>query len=259
MHPRYCLLTLALACAPTFVLAQDASDAPPEGWTGTGELGFALSRGNARSESLNTRLAFGREDAQWKHDWHLAALRAKGEVSADFDGDGVAEERYELNANRYEVGASSGYKFDQRNYVVGSGRYERDDFSPYEYQATVAVGYGRTWLDSERTTLSTEIGPGFRRARAFDTGATESGAIVRGKLDFSHQLTGNTQLVNTLLVEAGSDNTFAQNDLGIAVAMNEAFSLKAGLQARHNTDVDNAPGVKKTDTLTTLNLVYNFR
>lgn len=259
MPPRTCVLALALACAPSFAFAQDAADTPPDGWTGTGELGFALSRGNARSESLNARLAFGREDAQWKHDWYLAALRAKGEVSADFDGDGIAEDRYELNANRYELGASSGYKFDPRNYIVGSGRYENDDFSPYEYQATLAVSYGRTLIDNERTTLSAEIGPGLRRARAVETGATESGAIVRGKLDLAHQLTGNTQLFNTLLVEAGSDNTFAQNDLGLAVAMSEAFSLKAGLQTRHNTEVEGAPGVKKTDTLTTLNLVYNFR
>ena len=259
MRHRTPLLLLALACTPA-AFAQEADEAPPaDGWTGTGELGFALSRGNARSESLNARLAFGREDEQWKHAWHAAALRAKGEVSGDFDGDGVAEERYELNANRYELGASSGYKFDPRNSVIGSVRYENDDFSPYEYQATASVNYGRVFVDSERTTFSGEIGPGYRRARSIETGEVESGAIVRGKLDFAHRLTANTELFNVLLVESGSDNTFAQNDLGIAVAMNEAFALKAGLQARHNTDVDAASGVKKTDTLTTLNLVYSFR
>ena len=41
--------------------------------------------------------------------------------------------------------------------------------------------------------------------------------------------------------------------------MNERFALKAALQTRHNTDVDQAGGVRKTDTLTTVNLVYNFR
>jgi putative salt-induced outer membrane protein len=248
---------IALLLATPLAFAQEAS--APEGWTGTGELGFALSRGNARSESLNAKLAFGRETEQWKHDWHASALRAKGEVSGDFDGDGVAEERYELNANRYELGASSGYKFNARSYAVGSGRYENDDFSPYEYQATLALGYGHQIIDSERTKLSAEIGPGFRRARVAGTGETERGAIARARAEFSHQLTGNTQLFDTLLVESGSDNTFAQNDLGISVAMNEAFALKAGLQVRYNSEVDAAAGVKKTDTLTTLNLVYSFR
>ena len=60
-------------------------------------------------------------------------------------------------------------------------------------------------------------------------------------------------------MESGRDNTFIQNDLGVVVAMNERFALKAALQTRHNTDVDQAGGVRKTDTLTTVNLVYNFR
>lgn len=259
MTLRATVLSLATAFAVPVAWAQAPDDAAPEGWTGTGELGFALSRGNARSESLNAKLAFGKETEQWRHQWHAAALRAKGEVTGDFDGDGVAEERYELNANRYELGASSAYKFDARSFVVASSRYENDDFSPYAYQATLAIGYGRTLVDSERTQLSAEIGPGFRRAREADTGETENGAIVRAKAVFSHQLTANTQLFDTLLVESGSDNTFAQNDLGIAVAMNEAFALKAGLQVRYNSDADGTAGIKKTDTLTTINLVYSFR
>jgi Putative salt-induced outer membrane protein len=44
-------------------LAAPAQELPrqPEGWTGTGELGLAMARGNSRSESLNTRLRFSRE------------------------------------------------------------------------------------------------------------------------------------------------------------------------------------------------------
>jgi putative salt-induced outer membrane protein len=248
---------LALACLAGPAWAEPAPETP-QGWTGTGELGFALSRGNARSESLNTKLAFSREDAQWKHRAHAAALRARSEVRGDFDGDGVEDARYELSANRFELGGSSGYKFDPRHYLVGSARYEHDDFSSYEDQATVSLNYGRTVIDSERTSLSGEIGPGVRRVRSRETGETVGGGILRARLDFSHQLSGNTRLVNSLLVESGDENTFAQNDLGIAVAMNEALALKAGLQTRHNTEVDAAAGVKNTDTLTTLNLVYSF-
>ncbi|WP_132998694.1 DUF481 domain-containing protein [Luteimonas arsenica] len=257
---RRSALAVALAAAPMLAFAQDAAPEAPEaptGWTGTGELGFALARGNARSENFNARLAFGRETEDWKHGWYAAALRAKGEVTGDFDGDGVDEERYELNANRYELGASSAYKFDDRNHISGSGRYENDDFSPYEYQATVALSYGRKLVDSERTKFLGEVGPGYRRARDAETGDIESDAILRGLLDFSHRLTDNTELFNKLLIEAGSDNTFAQNDFGVAVAMNESFALKAGLQLRHNTEV--GADTRKTDSLTTINLVYSFR
>lgn len=257
--PNKPLLPLLLATTiPFAAAAQDTTTTDaPTGWTGTGELGLALARGNARSESVNAKLAFAREDESWKHGFHVSALRSKGEVTGDFDGDGVEEERYELSANRYEVGASSAYKFDPRNYVVGAARYENDDFSPYDYQAIASVGYGHKFIDSERTALSTEIGPGFRRARDAETGLVENGVVGRGLVDFKHQLTDNTAIYDTFLVEAGSDNTFVQNDIGIAVAMNEKFALKAGLQARHNSDVE--PGTKKTDTLTTINLVYKIQ
>ena len=257
---RVLALLLAAAALPALAggIGEDAAaPEPPAGWTGTGELGFASARGNARSESLNLRLELGRESERWKHGWHASALRAKGEVSGDFDGDGVSEQRYGLNANRYELGLSNAFKYSKRNRIAASARYENDDFSQYAYQLTLALGYGRQLVETERTTLETEIAPGYRRAREAETGRVESDAIFRGLLDFSHELTGNTRLVNRLLVESGADNTFARNDLGVSVAMNEAFALKVGLQVRHNTDVD--PDRRRTDTLTTINLVYSFR
>ncbi len=247
------LLALASAAAP----GQEAS--ADEGWSGTGEVGLAMARGNSRSENLNLRLAFSREDARRKHAVSASALRARGEVSGDFDGDGTTEERYAISANRYELAGSSALRFDARRHLSGTGRYERDDFSSYDYQATVALGYGHRFIQSERTRLMGELGPGYRRAREADTGQVQSSLIVRGMFDLRHQLTDSTELTNTLLVESGKDNTFVQNELGVSVAMNERFALKAGLQARHNSDVDADAGIRRTDTLTTVNLVYNFR
>lgn len=246
-----------LVLAP-LAAAQDAPP-PPTGWTGSGELGLALARGNSRSENLNAKLAFAFEDARWNHALNASALRAKGEVSGDYDGDGIEETRYQTSANRYELGGSSAYRFNPRNHLSGTVRYENDDFSAFDYQATAALGYGHRFIDGERTRLLGEIGPGYRRAREADTGRQQRSLIARGLLDFRHALTANTELVNTLLVESGKDNTFIQDDLGVSVAMNAHFALKAGLQARHNTDVDEAAGVRRTDTLTTVNLVYSFR
>jgi putative salt-induced outer membrane protein len=41
------------------------------------------------------------------------------------------------------------------------------------------------------------------------------------------------------------------------VSMNEHLALKAGWQARYNSDV--AEDKRKTDTLTTMNVVYKFK
>jgi putative salt-induced outer membrane protein len=229
-------------------------------WKGVGELGLSVSRGNARAENLNAKLGFTRETEQWNLGFKLAALRAKGEVVVN----GV--ESFEVNANRYEAETAAGYKFNDRQSLVGNVRAERDDFAAYRDQLTLAIGYRWQVLKSEATDLSFEGGPGYRRLRAQPQSLGtppvevqpdwESDLIVRGEMKYRHQLTETTTLTDTLLVESGDSNTFIRNDLGIAVAINASLALKAGLQHRHNTEA--APGQQKTDTLLTTNLVYNF-
>ncbi len=246
------LLTVALLGAlPLSAMAGDA------GWSGTGEFGLAMARGNANSDNINGKLAFANEDAQWKHAFYLSALRNKADVVGDFNGDGVPETVSQLSANRYEFGLSSALKLNEVSSWVAALRYENDDFAPYEHQTTFSIGYGHTFINSEATTLVTEIGPGYRTARSATTGATENELIARGRLDYKHQISASTTVFDTLLVEAGKDNTFASNELGLAVAINEKLALKAGFDVRHNTDV--GPGIKQTDTLTKVNLVYNFK
>ena len=268
-------LLLPVALCAALPLAAHADDAADSEWSGSGEVGFAAARGNAKSENLNAKLQFKKEDEQWKHNFYLTALRSKGEVKTPYidANDQVAYTKsYDLNANRYEVGASSGYKLDERSYIVGAVRYEHDDFSPFDYQAVVSVGYGYTVLKNASDELSFEIGPGYKRYKNADvygpevdpdtlrpvrhTFGSEGEIVGRGLMAYKHNFTDTTSFVDTLLVEAGSDNTFLQNDAGLQVDINKKLALKVGYQIRHNTDV--LPGTKKTDQLMTTNLVYNF-
>lgn len=266
-------LLIAAALLAAFPVAALADD----GWSGSGEAGLAASRGNSKSENVNIKLAFKQESDTWKNQLFFNALRSKGEqtVSTAIIGPNgtpviVGVQSYELTANRYEAGGSAGFKLDERSYIVGALRYENDDFSSYEYQWTASLGYGYTAIKNDRTELSFEVGPGYKRydARPFAVTAgnppvttivnpgTEGEVIARGLIAFKHKLTDTTAFENTLLVEAGSDNKFVQNDAGLAVSMTDTLALKLGYQVRHNTDV--TPGSKKTDQLLTTNLVYKF-
>jgi putative salt-induced outer membrane protein len=238
------LIASVLFAIPFSAFAQNGE------WKGSGELGFAASRGNAKSENLNAKLNFSMESDTWKDNFYLSAL------IEDVGGVPTAVTRYDYTANRYEAGASMGYKFDERSYLVGALRYENDDFSPFEYQAVLSLGYGYTAIKNERTELSFEVGPGYKRYEPVLTGEAESDVVGRGLIGFKHRFNENTAFENTFLVEAGGDNTFYQNDAGLVVNMNRTLALKLGYQVRHNTDV--APGIKKTDQLMTTNLVYNF-
>ncbi|MBK8068515.1 MAG: DUF481 domain-containing protein [Rhodanobacteraceae bacterium] len=234
-------LFLALLAASGMAIAED-------GWKGSGELGLALTRGNSETESLNAKLGLSFEDTQWKHDIGASALRQKGEI------DGTDE--LQLTANRYELSGSSAWKFSERAYLIGSLRYENDDFAPYEYQTIASIGAGWYAVKNDTTQWLFEGGPGYRRYKEVATGQTDGEAVFRGRMAYNHAFNAQTSFENILLVEAGSDNTFAQNDSGVVVKMNAKLALKAGLQFRHNSDV--APGLKKTDSLFTTNLVYSF-
>lgn len=248
------LASALLAAVPLAARAEEGQ------WSGSGELGLAMTRGNTKSENLNAKLQFKKEDDVWKHNFFLNALRSKGTINNTYD----------VTANRYDAGVSSGFKLDERSYIVGATRYENDDFSTYEYQLIVSLGYGYTAIKNERTELSLEVGPGYRRTErrpfieqigdppepVLNEPGAEGQAVGRGLIAFKHQFTATTAFENTLLVETGSDNTFVQNNAGLAVSMSDKLALKLGFQVRHNTDVQ--AGSEKTDQLLTTNLVYKF-
>ncbi|AKS41048.1 DUF481 domain-containing protein [Wenzhouxiangella marina] len=210
--------------------------------TGKGELGLLFSRGNSETETFNTRLELTYEKEAWTNEFGTSFVYGR--------------DSGETNSNRFVVGNRTQYNFSERSYVVGALRYDRDRFSSYDYQGTASLGIGRQLVDNERHRLKVEFGPGFRVYELRDTGDRESEAILRGFADYGWTISESTELTNKLLVEAGQDNTFAENVLGLSVAINSHLALQAGLSVRHNTDVE--PGRDKTDTLTTMNLVYNF-
>ena len=85
---------------------------------------------------------------------------------------------------------------------------------------------------------------------------TVSEAVGRGLVNYKYRLTDNTAFEDTLLIEAGSDNKYYQNDIGLSVSMTKKVALKLGYQLRYNSDVQ--PGTQSTDSLVTTNLLYNF-
>ncbi|MFC5527694.1 YdiY family protein [Rhodanobacter ginsengisoli] len=270
------LASLLLATiASSAVYAQDAapdaasadSAASHGGWSGSGEFGFASSTGNSRSENVNAKLGLNQENEQWKNSFFLDGLRSKSQQKV-VDAAGNTIKQFNTTANRYDGGASVGYKLDTRSYIVGAARYEHDDFGANLWQGIVSLGYGYIALKDDRNELSFEIGPGYKRYRPADIDmvingvsvpqrqATQGEMVARGLVNYKYKLTSNTSFENTLLMEAGSKNTYLQNDAGLAVSMTRKLALKVGFQVRHNSDV--LAGTRKTDTLTTTNLVYSF-
>lgn len=265
---------LLAAFVSTSVCAQNTSfassdDAPTSdnGWSGSGEFGYAAARGNSHTENINAKLGLKQENEFWKNNFFLNGLRSKGDVSVK-DANGNTVDQFSTTANRYDAGASVGYKLDPRSYIVSAARYEHDNFGANLWQGTVSLGYGYIALKTQRTELSFEIGPGYKRYRRANQVFSVDGVsvtqqqepegepIVRGLINYRYRLTTNTSFENTFLTEAGSRNKYYQDDAGLLVDMTRKLALKVGFQVRYNSDT--LPGIKTTDTLTTTNLVYNF-
>ncbi len=239
---RNTLLAGGILLVSQAVLAQPAAPANTS-WTGKGELGLVKTTGNTETESLLLGLEFVRDMERWRHRAAASALSAADSGST--------------TAERYQFEWQSDYKLNDKSWVLGALRYESDAFSAFDKQQTLTIGYGRKLLDNAVSQLNGEIGVGYRNAEDARTGESDSDAIIRGLLDYTRQVTDNTEFSNRLLVESGSNNTFIQNLMSLSVAMNDNFALKIGFEYRNNSDVP--PGVDDTDTITSANLVYNFK
>ena len=248
-----CTAALLIALlAPLPAAAQfksNSSLAPPrdgnatEGWSGKGELGIALSKGNTESETV-----IGKVDIDFSNARRKIAFGAWGQYASTDDVE---------SARRFGSHFTSGWRLDERRYIYGSLRSERDDFGTYEYQWTATSGYGYEVVRTDTHRLFFEFGPGYRFAKDQGVRVHHKEGIARGLVDWSLKGTDTATLTGTLLVEAGRKNTFARNLLGVQVKVNDKLAMKAGLETRYNSDVE--PGIVKTDNLTTVNLVYSFK
>jgi len=253
MHRKHVGIVLGVALALSFPALAEAQSAAQREWTGSGEFGLTSASGNTRSQNLNALLAVGMDEGRWHHDANVFWLRNRGETKTGSGATAVTTPMRDT-ANRYGLGLSSAYDLSARSYLIGSARYDHDNFASYLWRGVAATSYGYRWFDDARMRLVTEIGPGFRRSHDKRTGKVENEAIGRAFADFSYRLTDSTKLTNSFLTESGRLATYVQNDLGVQVAMSERLALKVGYQLRYNSKVD--PGFKKTDTVTMLNLVY---
>ena len=247
-------LLLVIPCVAS--LALGFSGAAHADWTGKGEAGLAFATGNTSSKNGNVKLDLATTVEQWKH--------AFGGTAAYVATDG------ETTGQRWELHEQSDYNFSAKSFWFGAGRYEDDRFSGFDYQATLSTGLGRHFIDNDRTKFTGTAGVGYKFFETRDVydetgpvpvllepGKSDSEVVFRGSLDLSHSLTATSKLLDKLLVESGSNNTFVQNDLGIQVQMTDVIALAAAYSVRYNTDPP--LGFGKTDTLTTLNLVYEIK
>jgi putative salt-induced outer membrane protein len=230
------VLALALPATPAF--AQ---------WTGKGQAGIAIAGGNTSTESANAKIAVGKKVDAWEHSAGLAANYVSDDIGT--------------TAQRWELSLQSRYAFSGNTFWYGGFRYEDDRFSGFDHQGIVSTGVGRKFIDNDTTKFSAQVGVGYKffetRAIGLIPSDSDSAVAFVAGADFEHKLNDMTTVFDHFSTEVASGNTFYQNELGLAVKMSDRMSLALAYALRHNTDPP--AGFKKTDTLSTVNLVYEVK
>jgi putative salt-induced outer membrane protein len=235
-------MTLNRQIAAGVALALIAAVAQADPWQGKGEAGAVWASGNTDSSSVNLKLAMSKVADEWKHQLDMSYLRASA------NGD--------TSANKFVGAWQSNYNFSTRTFAFGALRYDHDEFSGFQYQASASTGLGYKFFDTDTVKFSGQAGVGYRRIEDSVTDATSDDLVFVAGLDYEYTVTATTKLVDKFHLETGSDNTQLTNFAGVEVKMSDKLALAAGYDVTQNTNPP--PGKKKTDTVTTLNLVYSF-
>jgi putative salt-induced outer membrane protein len=258
-RPAHTLLHALTLATATLLIPAAASILPATAqasWTGQGELGLVMARGNTKSDTGNIKLNLTTRTQRWKH---TSSTRMQYGRSNDIE-----------SARRWETQWQSELRIDGQPFIFGSVRYEQDRFGGFAYQATASRGLGYNFIDDDDTQLSGSLGAGYRKLRPQRVVRDSAGNIIEriegepledatgnAGLNYRQQLTDSTALVNNLLVETGASNTMARNDFSLQVSMTARLALGLGYTVRHNADPPQ--GLKETDQLTTVNLIYKLR
>lgn len=245
---KYSLLAAALAAGSFSAIADDSSD---KVWTTSAELGAITTSGNTVGTSITGKIDAKQELQQWSNQYIFSAFFKEDEKEND-NGDKVTER----SAERYLISGKAAYKLDNefdKLFVFGS--YTDDKFGAYLKYTTVAVGYGTRIYNAEDKSLDVEIGPGYFSGER-STGETENGMIIRGAAAFNWTISESASFGQTLSVEYGDDNTRTIAETSLLAKINGSLQMKAAFLIQNDSDVP--ADKKKTDTQTSLTLVYSF-
>lgn len=231
-------VVLTAACAQ--VLADDAA-ADQKKLEGSVELGAVVTTGNTDSSNVKFRADSKYNGPRMKHTAHIDGLRQTE------DGN--------VNAEKYYAYYQADYKLDEIQSLFGRVSYEDDRFSGFDYQTNFTLGYSRQLLQRDNMSLNGSVGAGLRHSK-LDDGSTKDEAVTRLALDYDWQISESAEFTQGLSAEIGENSTITRSETALQSSIIGNLAMKLAFNVKHQTEVP--VGTKKTDTETSVTLVYHF-
>ena len=231
------------------------------------ELGIISTSGNTETNSLKGKMQIKQNLEKFRNNFIANAFYKEDQVETEENDETVITNQ--VTAEKYFFSAQSDYKLNKKHrglFIYGS--YEQDEFSGYEYQATVSLGYSDRLFNFDRSHLDYSVGPGISFRETEDTiddngvlieGEETQSAVVRIALEYLYQISDNAKFTQSLASEVSVDqeeNTKTKSETALTANITSGFALKASFIVDQNTHV---PEDKKhADTQTALTFVYSF-
>lgn len=244
----YILTLTALLVVTGSALAEDKkSEEAKSPWTSSVELGFINTTGNTETQTTAAKADVIYEVDKWRHNGHAEAFGSKAKDQTT----GVTQ----TSAERYELSGKSDYKFTELDYAFGLVNLKKDQFSGFEYERVVSLGYGRKVIKQANMELDLEIGPGMQFFKV-DNGQSDEQAILRLAGKYWWKISSSSKFTQDLIYEAGEDFNTTKSVTGLQANINSALAMKLTFTVSNKSEVP--AGKEKTDTEAAVTLVYNF-
>lgn len=236
MYRKFIPAALVLALT-TPVLAQEEE----RNYDASASLGYVATSGNTDTSTFNTELLLRYTHQRWTH-------------NAKFQGLG-SQENNRTRAERYLLENKSDFALEGDHYVYGKASYLDDRFSGFDYQASASAGYGRWLIRGDSLELEAFGGAGYRQ-NSIINGGNEGEAIFTLGQNLAWQLSDSSRITQSFVTDIGDQLTQSRLEVGLESNIIGRIATKIAFQARNTSKVP--AGNKKTDTLTSVSLVYTF-
>jgi putative salt-induced outer membrane protein YdiY len=159
------------------------------------------------------------------------------------------------SANRLYLFYRYDYKLAEDRSLFARLAYEGDDFSGFDNTVDFTSGYDQIVFDRDNLVINANAGLGVRFIK-LDTGDTNSEGLVRLAGKLSWQLSENAVFTQSLDFEIGQDLTTTRSETALKANIVGNLAMKLAISIKNNSRV--LPGKDKTDTETTITVVYKF-
>ena len=221
-------------------------------WAGSQlNLGIVVNTGNTRTTNIDFASIINFSKGSWNNN-----TQATAQWGSDT---GV------LTKEKYYLQNQLNYLFNgkKKNYIFFNTTGTIDEFSPYVYQVIVTAGYGRELIKTKHFYLRLQSGPGYRRneqrATSLISRHQSNNLVLSSQAFISWQITKSGAFTEQLRYDIGSPYDYLRSVTAFTNEIIHNLAAQVAFTVDYYSSIP--PGSTrsvKTDTTTSISLVYNF-